>query len=455
MSFINRVSNRSHTAFNTGKDFRNVILKPANIITAFFAAVLFTAPLSIFAESASVKSLSEATPESVGMSSDRLQTIDSQLQSYIDSGQLQGIVTYVSRKGQVVHKHATGLLDIETKSPMQEDSLFRIYSMTKPIVTTAAMQLYEQGKFQLTDPVAKYLPEFKNTKVFQDGELVDQQQPMTIQHLMTHTSGIVYDFIGNSPVVKQYQAANLRASKTVEEFSQKLAALPLQEQPGTRWVYSFSTDILGRLVEAVSGQPLDEYLQAHIFSPLGMTDTFFEVPADKVKRFGTNHQFGRDGKLNIIDRPADSPYTKPVTFFSGGGGLVSTADDYMRFCLALLNGGELHGSRIIGKKTIDYMARDHLPGILSNAGIDTDGTGAVTNRAGFGFGLGFAITTDPEAAGTISSAGEYYWSGVAGTIFWIDPVEELIVVSMIQQRSSRVPLRNALKAITYGAIIPE
>ncbi len=227
----------------------------------------------------------------------------------------------------------------------------------------------------------------------------------------------------------------------------------MQEQPGTRWVYSFSIDILGRLIEVISGEPLDQYLKNHIFLPLEMTDTFFEVPADKLNRFGTNHQFDRDGKLNIIDRPSDSPYTKKVTFFSGGGGLVSTADDYMRFCHALLNGGELHGKRILGKKTIQYMARDHLPGILTNVGIDNDGTSVVANRAGFGFGLGFAITTDPEAAGTISSAGEYYWSGVAGTIFWIDPVENLIVISLIQQRSSRVLLRNDLKAITYGSIV--
>ncbi|MGI1679271.1 MAG: beta-lactamase family protein [Cellvibrionaceae bacterium] len=420
--------------------------KPLLAVAVFFASIFISSV--VFS-----KELTTATPETVGMSSATLENIDSKIRSYIDSGQLQGVVTMISRHGKVVYKNTAGKLNIETDAAMQEDSLFRIYSMTKPIVTAAAMQLYEQGKFQLTDPVSKYLPEFKNTKVFEDGQLVDQKQAMTIQHLMTHTSGIVYDFIGNSPVVKQYQAANLRAATTINDFSKKLAVLPLQEQPGTRWVYSFSIDILGRLIEVVSGEPLDQYLKNHIFSPLGMTDTFFEVPADKVNRFGTNHQFGPDGKLNIIDRPSDSPYTKKVTFFSGGGGLVSTADDYMRFCQALLNGGELHGKRILGRKTIEYMVRDHLPGILSNAGVVTNGTGAVPNRVGFGFGLGFAITTDPEAAGTISSAGEYYWSGVAGTIFWIDPAEDLIVISMIQQRGSRVPLRNTLKAITYGSIL--
>ncbi len=399
------------------------------------------------------KELATAKPESVGLSSIALKNIHSTTQSYVDSGQLQGVVTMVSRHGKVVYKNAVGKLDIETGAVMTEDSLFRIYSMTKPIVTAAAMQLYEQGKFQLTDPLAKYLPEFKQTKVLDNGQLVDQIKPITIQQLMTHTGGIVYDFMGNSPVVERYKKANLRAAPNVQEFSKKLAALPLQQQPGTRWVYSFSIDVLGRLIEVISGESLDQYLENHILKPLEMKDTFFEVPANKINRFGTNHQFGADGKLNIIDRPSESPYTKKVSFFSGGGGLVSTAEDYMRFCQAMLNGGELDGKRILSRKTIEYMTLDHLPGILNNSGIDTDGTGAIKNRPGFGFGLGFAITTNPEAAGTISSKGEYYWSGVAGTIFWIDPVEDLIVISMIQQRSSRVPLRNALKAITYGAII--
>ena len=418
---------------------------------AAFTVAIFA--ISTFTSSALFsKELPTAKPEAVGMSSASLESICSKMNSYVDSVELQVVVTLVSRHGKIVYKNTVGKLDIETGSALKEDSLFRIYSMTKPIVTAAAMQLYEQGKFQLTDPVAKYLPEFQNTKVYEGGELVDQKQAITIQHLMTHTSGIVYDFMGSSPVVELYKAADLRAASSPETFSKNIAALPLQEQPGTRWVYSFSIDVLGRLVEVISGEPLDQYLKNHILMPLEMTDTFFEVPADKVSRFGTNHQFGPDGKLNIIDRPSESRYTRKVTFFSGGGGLVSTADDYMRFCQAMLNGGELNGQRILSRKTIDYMTQDHLPGILKKSGIDTDGTGVVENRPGFGFGLGFAITTNPQAAGTISSKGEYYWGGAAGTVFWIDPVEDLIVISMIQLRTSPVPLRNVLKAITYGAI---
>jgi len=400
-----------------------------------------------FAQPLIAAELAHGSPKDVGMSSQALDAINDVTKSYVDDGQLQGIVTMVARQGKVVHTSTYGKLDIESGAAMKEDSLFRIYSMTKPIVNTAAMQLYEQGKFQLTDPVSKYLPAFKDTKVLVDGKLVDQERPLTIQMLMTHTGGLVYDFIGNSDVVKQYQAADLRSAKNTEEFVDMIGKLPLQQQPGTRWVYSFSTDVLGRLVEVVSGEPLDQYLKNHIFDPLGMDDTFFEVPDNKESRFGTNHQFGSDGKLNIIDRPADSAYTKPVTFFSGGGGLVSTADNYMRFCQMLLNGGQLGDAQILSRKTVEYMSRDHTQGIFSNS------DNAEPGRPGFGFGLGFAITMDPELSGVIGSAGEYYWSGVAGTIFWIDPVEDMIVISMIQQRSSRVPLRESLKAITYGSLI--
>ncbi|MCW8195405.1 beta-lactamase family protein [Proteobacteria bacterium 005FR1] len=391
--------------------------------------------------------LSFAKPEDVGMSSRALEAIDPLMKGYVESGQLQGIVTMVARKGEVVYFDKYGKLNAESGAPVELDSLFRIYSMTKPVTTVAAMTLYEEGKFQLTDPVSKYLPEFKNTKVMMDGKLVEQKSPLTIQQLMSHTSGLTYGLFGSSEVDKMYQKAGILTEPNLEAFSKNVAAQPLAFQPGDRWNYSVSVDILGRLIEVVSGQPLDKFLKQRIFDPLEMDDTFFQVPADKVNRYGTNHQFDKDGNLQIIGRPEANRYVD-VQFVSGGGGLISTADDYMRFSLMMLNGGELHGARILGRKTVDYMTQNHLNGIFTN----TDGTGASNGRPGFGFGLGFAVTLDPVLTGTIGSVGEYYWSGVAGTIFWIDPVEELITISMIQQRGSRVPLRENLKAITYGAI---
>ncbi|GAB1262888.1 serine hydrolase domain-containing protein [Aurantivibrio plasticivorans] len=411
-----------------------------------FRQVLITTVVLCGCSFALAEPLPTSAPEQVNLSTERLSAIGDSLEGIIDEGQLQGSVTLVARHGKLAYQHVYGTLDIETDTPLQPDSLFRIYSMTKPIVTVAAMQLYEQGKFQLTDPVSRYLPAFKNTRVLRDGKLVEPSTPITIQHLMTHTSGMVYDFLGRSEVVAMYQKENLRNAKDNAEFVERIAKLPLQQEPGSQWVYSFSVDVLGRLVEVIAGDSLGNVLHDTIFEPLGMENTFFEVPGEKLYRFGTNHQFAADGTLNIIDRPSDSAFVNKTTFESGGGGLVSTAQDYLTFCQMMLNGGSINGVQILSPKTVSYMTRDHLPGILGN-------TSGVPNRPGFGFGLGFAVTTDPVAAGTISSAGEYYWSGVAGTLFWIDPAEDLIVISMIQQRSSRVPLRNLLKQITYGAML--
>lgn len=416
-------------------------MRPARV-SIYLLLLLITLPLQLVAEE-----LSFAEPEEVGMSSEALQAIDPMMKRFVDSGQLQGIVTMVARRGEVVYFDKYGKLNAETGAAIDLDSLFRIYSMTKPVVTVAAMTLYEEGKFQLTDPVAKYLPEFKNTQVMVDGELVEQKSPITIQQLMSHTAGLTYGLFGNSEVDQMYQKAGILQEATLEEFVSDVAELPLLFQPGERWNYSVAVDVLGRMIEVISGQPLEVFLEERIFTPLTMEDTFFQVPGDKLDRFGTNHQFNGEGELQILSRPEAGQYVD-VQFVSGGGGLISSAEDYMRFCQMMLNGGELHGQRILGRKTVEYMSRNHLDGIFTN----TDGTGASSGRPGFGFGLGFAVTLDPQASGTVGSVGEYYWSGVAGTIFWIDPVEELITVSMIQQRGSRVPLRETLKAITYGAI---
>lgn len=393
--------------------------------------------------------LQYAKPEAVGMSSERLARINPVLQKYVDDGELVGAVSMVARKGKVVHFEKFGQLNKNTGEEVQLDSIFRIYSMSKPITTVAAMILYEEGHFQLSDPVSKYLPEFKNVKVLNEkGELEDQKRPFTIQMLMTHTAGLTYGVFGNSPVDQQYRQAGILQNKDLAEMVTRLGNIPLQYQPGTRWHYSVSVDVLGRLVEVVSGQPLDVFLKERIFDPLGMKDTFFEVPADKLHRFGTNHRYDpRTQKLVVIDEPASSPFANNVTFFSGGGGLLSTAEDYMRFSQMMLNGGELNGTRILSRKTVDYMTRNHLDGIFA----DFAGEGG-QSRPGTGFGLGFGVIVDPPATGVISSDGEYNWGGAAGTVFWIDPVEELVAIVMIQHMNVRVPVRSTMKALTYGAI---
>ncbi|MDT8429221.1 MAG: serine hydrolase domain-containing protein [Pseudomonadales bacterium] len=414
------------------------------IITAF--------TLSVFsAAQAQGDNLSYADPESVGMSSAALARLDPLLQSYVDSGELVGVVSMVARKGEVVHFKEFGTLNRDTGQEMEKDSLFRIYSMTKPITTVAAMMLYEEGKLQLTDPVAKYLPELADLKAMSSGgAMVAPARPMTVQMLMSHTSGLTYGVFGDTVVDRQYRDASILGNQDLAEMISRLSSIPLQYQPGTRFHYSVSTDVLGRLVEVVSGQSLDEFFRTRIFEPLQMRDTFFSVPADKLPRFGTNHSYDPATQtLEVIDRPAGSQFTGDVTFFSGGGGLVSSAEDYMRFSQMMLNGGELDGVRILGSKTVEYMTRNHLPGIFAEPGSGHELPGFAR---GTGFGLGFAILEDPAATGSIGSPGEYYWGGAAGTIFWIDPVEELIGVVMIQHMNVRVPLRNAFKAITYGAI---
>lgn len=395
-------------------------------------------------------SLSYAAPETVGMSSERLANINPVMQGYVDDGEFVGIVSMVARQGEVVHFEKFGDLNKETGEDIQLDSIFRIYSMSKPITTVAAMMLYEEGKFQLTDPVEKYLPEFKDAMVLgEDGELIGQNRPFTIQMLMSHTAGLTYGVFGNTPVDKLYREAGILSDYDLAEMVTDLGKIPLQYQPGTRWHYSVSVDVLGRLVEVISGQPLDTFLEERIFAPLGMVDTFFEVPADKLDRFGTNHTYNpRNQTLMVSDKPETSQFAKDVTFFSGGGGLLSTAEDYMRFSQMMLNGGEFNGVRILGSKTVDYMTRNHLSGVFA----DRSGENA-QNRPGAGFGLGYGVVVDAPASGVISSEGEYYWGGAAGTIFWIDPVEDLIAIVMVQHMNVQVPLRNAMKALTYGAIV--
>jgi CubicO group peptidase (beta-lactamase class C family) len=329
---------------------------------------------------------------------------------------------------------------------LKSDSLFRIYSMSKPIVTTAAMMLHEEGKFQLDEPVAKYLPAFDKTKVLVNGIEVEATHKFTIRELMSHTAGLSYGIFGDSTVDRQYRAAKILSEATLEEMVDDLGKIPLLYQPGSRWVYSVSVDVLGRLVEVISGMPLDTFLAERMFTPLGMKDTFFQVPADKVSRFGTNHNRNREGQLTVMDRPADSNYTKEVTFFSGGGGLVSTAMDYLRYSQMMLNGGSLNGVQIVSPKTVELMASNHLQAGVSSGFGERPGAAST-----FAFGLGFGVATE-RPLDSLGSKGEFNWGGAAGTIFWVDPEEELTAVLMVQMMSSPYPLRTQFKNLVYQAI---
>lgn len=403
------------------------------------------------------KPLPNTKPERVGMSSERLQRMSELSQRYVDEGKVAGIVNIVARNGKIVHFQAAGNRGLDDSSPLQKDDLFRIYSMTKPITAAALMQLYEQGKFHLSDPVHKFVPELKDVQVLNaDGERVPVERAMTMQQLLTHTTGMSYGFDPlNDPVDKLYVEAKLWAAKDLDDFAVKLAKLPLKFQPGAQWHYSVAVDVTGLVVQRLSGQRFDEYLAEHIFAPLGMKDTFFAVPEAKAERFLPNHIMNpQTGKMITI--PNDSSdamrdYSQ-VSLFSGGGGLVSTAMDYMRFAEAMRNGGELDGARILGAKTVDYMSTNHLGASIS-AGANGEAPALNGALRGFGFGLGFGLVLDPAAGGVIGSIGEYNWGGAAGTVFWIDPVEEIVVVSMIQLMSSPWPLRSDLKVATYQALI--
>ena len=389
--------------------------------------------------------LPKAVPEEVGLSATRLKRIDRIMQRYVDEEKFAGIVTMVARRGKVVHFECKGMMDKEAGKPMKPDTIFRIYSMTKPITSVAIMMLYEEGHFQLDDPVSKFIPEFRDLKVFvketESGiKLEDMEKEMTIRHLLTHTSGLTYGFDKNFPVDAMYQKAALRAGN-LKEMIQKLAELPLANQPGCQWRYSVSTDVLGYLVGVMSGKSLDVFLKERIFEPLGMVDTSFYVPEEKLHRFAANYIPGEDKKIQLMDDPAKSVYSKPRTFFSGGGGLVSTTADYIRFAQMLLNKGELDGVRLLGRKTVEFMTMNHLP----------EGFHPHEIEAG-GFGLGFFVSLDTVKAGNLGSVGFFGWGGAAGTEFWVDSEEELIGLFMTQLMQNPYPIHREFQTLIHQAI---
>lgn len=393
-----------------------------------------------------------AEPESVGFSSERLGKINEFVRRDIDEGRLVGVVTMVARHGKIVHYEAFGNYGLDNDRPIDKDALFRIYSMTKPITTVAMMMLYEEGKFQLGDPVAKYLPEFENQKILKDGELVDPQSPMTIEQLMSHSAGLVYGFYDDNPVDLAYQEAGLLESTDLDNFIERLAALPLRFEPGSRYHYSVATDVLGAMVERLSGMSLDEFFKRRIFMPLGMHDTFFSVPDDKAHRLASNHYWDHEvGSMAVIPPEMSRP-VQNVMLFSGGGGLISTAMDYMIFCEMLRQGGSYNGARILGPKTVQYMTINHLADDVRDNGADEYPGSHLYN--GQSFGLGFGVVTDPGQAGVITSKGEYSWGGAANTKFWIDPEEDLVAILMTQFLGSpwSDPTRFQMKVATYQAL---
>ncbi|HEX7036745.1 MAG TPA: serine hydrolase domain-containing protein [Pseudomonadales bacterium] len=424
-------------------------------VTVTFAALalltsLHTLTGALPAEAAAAP-LPTVKPERVGLSAERLKRIDELTRRYVDEGKLAGVVTLIARHGKVAYFDAVGKANLETGAPMQKDTLVRIYSMSKPITAVAAMMLYEEGRFQLSDPISKFLPELAELEVLTaDGQRVPAK-PITMQHLLTHTAGFSYGFGPNDPVDKLYRESNLLQARDLDEFVARLAELPLKFQPGEQWHYSVAVDVTGAVVERISGQRFDRFLAERLFAPLGMDDTFFDIPDEKAARFGTNHRYdAKTGKLEVLPVP-EYPLWKDTTFFSGGGGLVSTAEDYARFCQMLLNGGELDGQRILSPKTVEFMTMNHLPALLEATGAG-ERPGLIGSRSGSGFGLGFGVVTDVPQAGVVGSVGEYSWGGAAGTVFWIDPVEDLFVVSMIQLMQSPWPLRQELKVLTYQAL---
>ena len=397
-------------------------------------------------------------PAKVGMSAERLARIGPYFQSrYVDTGLLPGVLTLVARRGQVVHLAVSGQRDVERAVPLTDDTVFRLYSMTKPVTSVALMQLYEQGRFQLDDPIDRFIPELAALEVHQpDGSRVPSQVPLTVQHLLTHTSGFTYGFLMETAVDALYRDAGVGVFDQAGDLQTMVAGLgtlPLLFEPGTRWNYSVSTDVCGRLVEILSGQTLDAYFAEHVFEPLQMNETGFSVAPDQSSRFAACYTPGRGGVLHRIDDPTTSSYLTRPTFLSGGGGLVGTARDYLRFCTMLLNRGELDGVRILGRKTVDYMTTNHLPsgGDLTSMGRPVF---SETSYDGIGFGLGFSVMLDPARAHVMGSPGEYAWGGAASTMFWIDPREELIGMLLTQLvPSSTYPVRRQMRVLAYQALV--
>lgn len=396
-----------------------------------------------------------------GMSVERLERLGRHLDGYVSAGRLPGYACLVSRHGTEAWFGAGGQRDLARAQPVTRDTLFRIYSMTKPVTSVALMTLYEQGLFQLDDPVARYIPAWRDLRVFTGGDAESfsvraPDRPMLIKDLFTHTSGLTYGFLHAHPVDAMYRARGiglLAPRQTLADMIEALAELPLQFSPGTRWNYSVATDVLGYLVQVFADQDLDDYIRTTITAPLGMVDSGFAVPADAAQRFAACYERAAGDTLRLQDDPSTSSYLSRPSFLSGGGGMVATIDDYHRFARMLLGGGALDGVRILGRKTLAYMTSNHLPGNCDLAAMG-QAAFAETPFEGIGFGLGFSVVLDPVAANVLDSPGEFAWGGAASTYFFVDPREDLVVVFMTQLLpSSAYPIRRQLKTLVYQALV--
>ncbi len=406
------------------------------------------------------------SPEDVGLSSERLGRIPTFFDAgYLATERLPCMATLVARDGEIAHLSTAGVLDRKSGTPIGADTIYRIYSMTKPITSVAAMMCVEDGSLRLDHEVSRYIPAFKDVRVWIGGTpeapiTKEPDRPMLVRDLFLHTSGLTYDFLFQHPVEELYRKTKVvRANHDLETFADILAGIPLIFSPGERWNYSVGVDLLGRLIEIASGQSLDDFFRTRIFEPLGMTDTGFTVPASKTDRFAACYQRNPlDGEISMADKgDASSAYVRegkdPTRLFSGGGGLCSTIGDYFRFCMMIRNGGELDGNRLLSPKTLEFMRQNHLPGGKSIRQMG-DKTFSEARMDGNGFGLGWSITTDTVETMQPGSVGTIAWGGLASTFFWIDPEEDIIAIQMTQMiPSSAYPIRPQFQSLVYASIV--
>ncbi|HEY1426457.1 MAG TPA: serine hydrolase domain-containing protein [Caulobacteraceae bacterium] len=410
-------------------------------------------------------------PEKEGLSAARLARLDEVMaKRYVDGGYLPGILTMISRRGKLVHVGMSGHMDLERQKPMREDALFRIYSMTKPITAVALMMLVEEGALGLDDAVATHIPSWKNLGVYASGMptlLADQppqflttrpERPMRVVDLVTHTSGLTYGFMMRTEVDRAYRKLKINAFDTpggLETMMEQLSTLPLEFSPGTKWNYSVSIDVMGYLVQKLSGVSFGEFLRARLFEPLGMKDTAFFVPSEKTERFSSCYQPAPGGRgLKLQDDAGKSTYATPPALESGGGGLVSTAHDYMRLCQMMLNGGSLDGVQILSPKTVELFSLNHLPNNGELAEMAPPGAFSESGYSGIGFSIGCGVNIDVAKTRLPGTLGEFFWGGAASTAFWIDPKEQLAVVFMTQVMGTdaRLTLRRDLRTLVYSAM---